>query len=124
MHIIHPSFQSVLLFFADSAQRHEVPEPISYNKAPLAHRSTVLICKNLRPDIARHCPHRPNNTPEPTILHSRSKVEWIVRDAVLSQLSGVISRKEGKFSRGKPRAHNVEWREPLAPIKLEWTALR
>ncbi|KAH9962752.1 hypothetical protein BGW80DRAFT_1354366 [Lactifluus volemus] len=57
-----PVAPKVLLFFVDSALCHEAPEPISHNKPPLPHPSTVLTCRNLRPDIAHLRPPLPTSS--------------------------------------------------------------
>jgi hypothetical protein len=38
------------------------------------------------PTYIRHCPHRPNDTPESAELHSSSKMKYLIRNTLLGQL--------------------------------------
>jgi hypothetical protein len=66
-----------------------------------------------------HLPHRPNDSPEPVMLHRGGKVEHLVSDALLCQPRRTAGGEGGEFCVGKLRPGHVEQREALPVIKLE-----
>src|SRR5216683_4916296 len=71
------------------------------------------------PIYIRHCPHRPNDTPESAELHSSSKMEYLVRNTLLGQLCCVTSRQEGKLSIRELRLYDVKQLKVLLFMKFE-----
>jgi hypothetical protein len=77
-----------------------------------------MLRKDWSVDVG-HRPHRPDDAPEPTILHRRHEVQSLVRNAFISQLRGVTCCKECEFGRWELRADNLKQRETITPVKFE-----
>jgi len=115
MHEIHPMLQTPLFDCYPSAQVfHSISKCFCCSliiTCPLAlpwrEHQVIEIMDKRRPILVQHRPHRPNNTPESTILHRSSQMQCLVREAPVRQLCRVTSSKECKFRIGNSRSNDV-----------------